>query len=56
MPAQGKLGEIALGTLDTDPGVRPTEHTFVGSKAAWFDITDTLPQHDKWPPGKTPKR
>ena len=56
IPALGKLSEITLGTLDTDPGIRPTEHTFVGSKAAWFEITDTLPQHDKWPPGKTPER
>ena len=36
-----------LGTLDTDPGVKATRHIFVGSKAPWFDITDTLPQHDK---------
>ena len=37
-----------LGTLDTDPGVKATRHIFVGSKAPWFDITDTLPQHDKY--------
>lgn len=36
-----------LGTLDTDPGVKATRHIFVGSKAPWFDITDTLPQYDK---------
>lgn len=53
VPAHGKLGDIALGTLDSDPGVRPTEHIFVGSKADWFQITDNLPQHDKWPPGRT---
>jgi len=51
--AHGKLGEIALGALASDPGVRPTEHIFVGSKAEWFQITDTLPQYDKRPPGKT---
>lgn len=52
VPAHGKLGDIALGTLDSDPGVRPTEHIFVGSKADWFQITDSLPQHDEWPPGR----
>ena len=37
-----------LGTLDTDPGVRPERHVFVGSKAPWFDITDQLPQHEAY--------
>jgi len=36
---------LALGTLDDDPGVRPTDHIFVRSKAPWFEITDDLPQH-----------
>ena len=34
-----------LGTLATDPGVKATRHVFVGSKAPWYDITDTLAQH-----------
>jgi hypothetical protein len=25
--------------------IRPTAHIFVGSKAAWFTITDGLPQY-----------
>ena len=36
---------LALGTLDDDPGVQPSLHIFVGSKAPWFDIADALPQH-----------
>jgi hypothetical protein len=36
-----------LGTLDTDPGVKPARHVFVGSKAPWYDITDSLPQSDE---------
>jgi len=36
---------IAMGALDADPGVRPMNHIFVGSKAPWFEITDTLPQY-----------
>lgn len=53
VPAHGKLSDIALGPLDSDPGVRPSEHIFVGSKANWFQITDTLPQHDERPLGKS---
>jgi hypothetical protein len=35
---------IPAGSFDDDPGVRPTEHIFVGSKASWFAIRDDLPQ------------
>jgi hypothetical protein len=44
--APGDL-EIALGALDDDPGVRPTFHIYVASKAPWFEITDGLPQYPK---------
>jgi hypothetical protein len=47
----GTVGEVAVGTVDGDPGMRPREHIFVGSKACWHDITDALPQHERWPPG-----
>lgn len=40
---------LALGTLDDDPGIRPSYHIFAGSKAPWFEITDNLPQHDGYP-------
>jgi hypothetical protein len=40
---------LALGTLDDDPGVRPSLHIFAGSKAPWFEITDGLPQHNEYP-------
>lgn len=52
VPKDGKLCDLAIGLLDRDPGVRPTEHTFVGSKAPWHEITDDLPQHDARPPPK----
>lgn len=38
---------LALGTLDTDPGVRPQHHIFVGSKAPWYEIADQLPQREQ---------
>lgn len=50
----GKVTEVALGTVDGDPGVRPSEHIFVGSKAPWYTITDALPRHEDWPPGMGP--
>jgi hypothetical protein len=33
-----------VGAQD-DPGIRPSRHIFVGSKAPWFTITDDLPQY-----------
>ena len=50
----GVVGEVMMGTLDGDPGQRATDHIFVGSKAPWYEITDTLAQHDEWPPGFGP--
>jgi len=47
-PDPGNYG-LAMGTLDDDPGVLPSYHIFVGSKAAWYDITDHLPQFDTFP-------
>ena len=45
---------IPAGGIDGDPGVRPSRHIFVGSKAPWHEITDTLPQHDEFPPDAAP--
>ena len=33
-----------------DPGIRPMFHIFVGSKAPWHEITDSLPQYAELPP------
>ena len=37
---------VTLGTLLDAPGIRPSAHIFVGSKAPWFTITDDLPQYE----------
>ena len=37
---------LRLGTLDTDPGVKPSKHIYVGSKAPWVEIKDGLPQSE----------
>jgi hypothetical protein len=41
---------IPAGSLDTDPPMRPQRHIFTSYKAAWFDITDSLPQFAEAPP------
>ena len=41
----GTFAHVPMGTLVDVPSIRPTAHIFVGSKAAWFDITDDLPQY-----------
>jgi hypothetical protein len=41
---------FALGTLDTDPEVKPVRNVFTRFKAPWFDITDSLPQVQEIPP------
>ncbi len=43
----GEFVHVAMGSLVDAPSLRPTEHIYVGSKAAWFEITDDLPQHDE---------
>jgi hypothetical protein len=44
----GEYVHVAMGSLVDAPSMRPTKHTFVGSKAEWFEITDDLPQHDAY--------
>ena len=44
----GKFVHVAMGSLVDAPTIRPTSHIFVGSKAAWFEITDDLPQFDEY--------
>ena len=39
---------IPAGSLDDDPGVRPAYHIFVGSKAAWEEISDALPRYPEY--------
>jgi hypothetical protein len=41
---------VPMGSLDDDPGIRPSEHIFAESKAPWFEIADGLTQHPGPPP------
>jgi hypothetical protein len=49
MPGHG-LALLPAGPLEGDLGIVPQAHIFVGSKAPWYTITDTLPQHEEYPP------
>jgi hypothetical protein len=40
---------VSLGVLTGTPNRLPDHHIYVGSKAPWFQITDTLPQYDELP-------
>ena len=41
---------ICMGTVDGDPACPAGYHAYVGSKAAWYEITDGLEQFDAEPP------
>ncbi len=47
--ARGDRVNIPAGCLDSDPGLGPTGHIYVGFKAPWFEITDDLPQWETTP-------
>jgi len=40
---------VPFGCFDDDPGVKPTLHVHVASRAPWHDITDDLPRFDTLP-------
>src|SRR3984957_10294167 len=42
---EAQFVHVTLGTLVDSPSIRPSAHIYVGSKAAWYTITDDLPQH-----------
>lgn len=45
---QGKI-RVPYGALLSEPKLKPTAHMFVGSKAAWYQILDDLPQFAESP-------
>lgn len=48
----GAFVHVAMGTLIDGPTIRPTKHIFVGSKAPWFTICDSLPQYEGHAPAE----
>ena len=45
----GKAWVVPAGTLDGDPGVRPTRNLYFGSRASWFVATSELETHEEFP-------
>ncbi len=45
----GAYAHVAMGSLVDEPGIRPSMHIFVGSKAGWYTISDDLPQFECFP-------
>jgi hypothetical protein len=43
---------VSLGTIAEGSDIRPMYHEFVGSKASWFEIQDSLPRFEKWSDGE----
>jgi hypothetical protein len=44
------LAVVPMGSLDDDPGTRPTAHIFADSIAPWDSIGDSLPRYTGYPP------
>jgi hypothetical protein len=45
------VAAVPMGSLDDDPGARPTRHIYVDSKAPWYEIPDDgLPRFAEMPP------
>jgi hypothetical protein len=42
------IAVVPMGALDDDPGVAPDLHIFVDSKAPWYTIPGSLPQHAEY--------
>jgi len=41
---------VPAGSMDNDPQIRPSVHIHTAYRAPWFEITDTLPQFEEFPP------
>jgi hypothetical protein len=50
MPEFG-IAAAPAAAFEGELGIKPQSHIFVGSKAPWDAITDTLPTFDAYPPG-----
>jgi len=50
--SEGTRAHVTYGTLIDAPTLEPTAHIFVGSKAPWYTIRDSLPQYPEFPPAQ----
>lgn len=47
---EGTTAHVTYGTLDDPPSLAPQAHIFAASRAPWYEILDSLPQHQALPP------
>lgn len=47
--ARADIISVRCGGLDDDPGIRPTEHIYIASRAPWFEVHDHLRQYSAQP-------
>jgi hypothetical protein len=40
---------VPAGSLDTSPGIEPTQNIFCGSKAEWYKAPGELPEYTELP-------
>jgi len=55
LPWLSKSGQVVIvpaGSLDGDPGIRPTQNIHCGSRSAWYTDASSLPEHEEMPPRK----
>jgi len=55
LPWLSKSGQVVIipaGSLDGDPGIRPTQNIFCGSRSAWYTAASSLPEYVDMPPIK----
>ena len=45
----GKAVVVPAGTLEGDPGIRPSQNIFCASKGVWYVEPDSLPMHEELP-------
>jgi hypothetical protein len=45
----GKSVVVPAGTLEDDPGIRPSQNVCYGSRAAWYEPAERLPRFDGLP-------
>ena len=43
---------VPAGSLDSDPGIKPFQNIFWGSRASWYQEASELAKHDELPPKK----
>ena len=45
----GKSVVVPAGTLDEDPGMRPSQNIYCASRAVWYQHPSELPDYDELP-------